>query len=57
MPDDDKKGNIFLENKLGRCKQGMQEMRNKHAKQTRYAIPTLSGNWRTQPHDNGILLT
>ena len=48
---------IYLENKLGKCKQGMQEIGNKHAKQTRYAIPTLSGNWRTQPHDEGILLT
>ena len=35
----------------------MQEIGNKHAKQTRYAIPTLSGDWRTQPHDNGVLLT
>ena len=35
----------------------MQEIGNKHAKQTRYTIPTLLGNWRTQPHDNGILLT
>ena len=61
MPDNDKKGNILsfflLGNKLEKCKQGMQKVGNKHAKQTRYAIPTLLSNWRTQPHDNGILLT
>ena len=61
MPDNDKKGEhtfffFFLGNELKECKQGMQETGNKHAKQTRYAIPTLSGNWRTQPQDNGILL-
>ena len=59
MLDNDKMGNplFFLENKLGKCKQGMQEIGNKCAKQTRYAIPTLSDNWTTQPHNNGILLT
>ena len=44
MPDNDKEGNTFF---LG----------NKHEKQTRYAIPTLSGNWRTQPHNDGTLFT
>ena len=59
MPDNDKKGNplFFLENKLGKCKQGMQEIGNKLAKQTRYAIPTFSSNWMTQPHNDGTLLT
>ena len=48
MPDNDKRETqIFLENKLGKCKQGMQQIGNKHARQTIYAIPTLSGNWRT----------
>ena len=35
MPDNDKKGNTLsfcLENKLGKCKQGMQEIGNKLAK-------------------------
>ena len=58
MPNNDKEGNtLFWENKLGKCKQGMQEIGNKHAKQTRYVIPTLLGNWRTQSHDDGTLLT
>ena len=59
MPDNDKKGNplFFLENKLGKCKQGMHEIGNKYAKQTRYAIPTLSGSWRTQPYDDGKPVT
>ena len=72
MPDNDKKGNTLsfflsfflffffflgVENKLGKCKQGMYKIGNKHAKQTRYAIPTLSDNWRTQPHDDGKFLT
>ena len=56
MPNKDKGGNIlfffsffflFLEDKLGKCKQGMLEIGNKQAKKTRYAIPTLLGNWRT----------
>ena len=56
MLDNDKKGNtlsflspffFFLGNKLGKCKQGMQKAGNKHAKQTRFAIPNPSGNWRT----------
>ena len=44
MPDNDKEGNTFF-------------WGNKHEKQTRYAIPTLSGNWRTQPHNDGTLFT
>ena len=48
---------FFPENKLGKCKQGMHEIGNKYAKQTRYAIPTFSGNWMTQPHNDGTLLT
>ena len=48
MPDNDKREMFsFLGNKLGKCKQEMQKAGNKCAKQTRYAIPIISGNWRT----------
>ena len=59
MPDNDKKGNIFFSWKInwGNGNKRMQEIGNSHAKRTGYAMPTLSGNWSTQPHDNGILLT
>ena len=58
MLDNDKRDFFFFfENKLGKCKQGMQKVGNKYAKQTRYAIPTLSGSWRTQPYDDGKPVT
>ena len=39
-----KRKHIFFGKRTGKCKQGMQDIGNKHAKQTRYVIPTLSGN-------------
>ena len=47
MPDNEKREMFFfffLGNKLGKCKQGMQKIGNKHTKQSRCAIPTFSSN-------------
>ena len=59
MRDNDKRKTHMLFGKInwGNANKKMKEIGNKNTKQTRYAIPTLSGNWKTQPHDNGILLT
>ena len=45
MPDNDKKRKHIFGKQMGKCEQEMQKRENKHAKQTKYAISTLSSSW------------